>query len=64
MISNLDLLRTAQLMLTEFGDEAAIECTVRATVCLENGDHKGHRLWLEVIRALGVLERRDGDQLH
>ena len=64
MPSELDLLRSAHLMLTEFGDEAALECTVRATACLEKGDHQGHRVWLEIVRALGVLEQRTGSQLH
>ena len=58
MISLIDCLRCANLMRQQHGEEAALECVVKATDCLERGDHRGHFVWLEVIRAMELLDQR------
>lgn len=60
MISLIDYLRCANLMRQQYGEAAALECVVKATACLERGDHQGHHVWLEIIRALDVLEAKPG----
>lgn len=60
MLSIDDYFRCANLMRQQFGEEAALECVVKATACLERGDHQGHFVWLEIVRALDVLDEKPG----
>jgi hypothetical protein len=63
-ITEIDLLRTANLMLIQHQEEAALECVVRASSCRMRGDHAGHRLWLEIVRRLPILERQYSEFVH
>lgn len=59
MISDLDVLRCAQLMISQHGDAACLFAAQRADALLAAGDVEGQSVWKRVLRAIGELERRE-----
>jgi hypothetical protein len=57
MISDGDVIRCAQLMQRQHGEDARIFAAMRADAMLEKGDFEGQRLWMRVVQALVELER-------
>ena len=57
MISDLDLWRTAQVMVKRYGDGAATEAAMRADEFLDQGNLNGKRLWMGIIQAIEALQR-------
>ncbi len=45
MTSNLDIYRTASVLIREHGEEAALEAAQRADAMLEKGSLDGQRVW-------------------
>jgi hypothetical protein len=50
MISDLDILRCAQLILRQHGEDAPLFAGERADVLLAKGDLEGQSLWKRVVR--------------
>jgi hypothetical protein len=59
MTTDLDIYRTANLLIGEHGDQAAIEAAQRADARLEKGDMNGKMVWLRVLRAVRELQDRE-----
>ena len=46
MVSDLDIWRSANLLIRQHGDQAELEAAQRADAMLDNGDMDGRRVWL------------------
>ncbi len=51
MISDLDIYRTAKLLVNNHGAEAPIHAAMNADAMLAKGDMDGRAVWLRVVRA-------------
>ncbi len=62
MTSDLDIYRSANLLVKQHGDEAPIEAAMRADAMLEHGDMNGRAAWLRILAAVNeLLDTRPGD---
>ena len=57
MTSDLDIYRSANLLVKQHGEDAPIEAAMRADAMLEAGDLDGCAVWKRVLRAVGELQR-------
>jgi hypothetical protein len=56
MVSELDIFRTAKLLIDEYGPEAWFEAAQRADRLLGRGDVDGARVWRRVLSAIKTLQ--------
>ena len=56
MVDEIDIYRSANLLIKQHGDDAAIIAAMQADSCLEKGDLEGKRTWLKVIEAIKELQ--------
>ena len=56
VISDLNIWRAANMLITRYGDLAEIEACRLADLMLDRGDRDGKLLWLRVRRAIVVLQ--------
>ena len=61
MTPDLDLYRSAKLLIDRHGDEALIHAAMRADELLGAGDLDGAALWRRIVRAVEELLRGRGD---
>ncbi len=67
MTSDLDIYRSANELIKQFGDAADIEAAMRADKCLAAGDMEGEAVWLRIVKAIEELlseERPDDAEVH
>ncbi len=67
MISDLDVYRSAQLLVERHGDGAPIEAAMKADAMLEKGDIDGRAAWLRILGAVKELllaQPDKGDVVH
>ena len=67
MISDLDIYRTASVLIREHGEDAAVEAAQRADSRLENGDLEGQAVWKRIILAVEDIQRAElgpGERRH
>ncbi len=57
LTSDLDIHRSAKLLIDQHGEDSAIFAAMQADTCSEKGDLEGKTVWLKVIRAIGELHR-------
>ncbi len=65
--SDLDVYRSANELIKQFGDAADIEAAMRADEGLAAGDMEGEAVWLRIIKAIEELlseERPDDAEVH
>jgi hypothetical protein len=65
--SELDIYRSAQVLIREHAEDAAIEVAMRADAMLDRGDMEGCRVWKRILRAVEELQRespRGGERRH
>jgi len=55
MTSDLDIYRTANLLVRQHGNEAPIHAGMRADELMATGDMEGCGVWLRVIEAIKAL---------
>lgn len=55
MISNLDIFRSASVLIREHGQDAALEAATRADALLDRGDLDGYAVWKRILKAVEVL---------
>ena len=55
MTSDLDIFRTANTLIREHGDKAAIHAAMRADEMLEAGDLDGAATWRRIIKTIEEL---------
>lgn len=67
MTSNLDIWRSANLLLKQYGEDAAFEAAVRADKFLAAGDMGGCAVWKRILKAieeLRITKPIDGTSVH
>ncbi len=60
---DLDIYRSANLLVKRHGQDAPIHAAMRADAMLDKGDLDGYAVWKRILRAVGELlskERPDG----
>ena len=64
MTSDLDIYRSAKLLIDQHGEDAPIFAAIQADKCLEAGDLDGKAVWMGVIRAIKELvdQKPPGDK--
>ena len=55
MIPDLDIYRSAQVLVKRHGQDAPIHAAMRADAMLEAGDLDGCAVWKRILRAVGEL---------
>ncbi len=61
MIPNIDIWRSAQLMIRQYGDAAVSEADARASALTEQGDSAGRAVWRRIRQAIEQLQNRMPD---
>ncbi len=56
MVDDIDIYRSARLLIDQDGDEAAIRAAERADAMREHGDMDGVAVWLRVLDAIRELQ--------
>jgi len=67
LTSDLDIYRTASVLIREHGDEADLVAAVRADSFLEAGDMDGSAVWRRVLKAIKEIwreERHEGEAVN
>ncbi len=67
MTSDLDIWRSANVLVKRHGQDAPIEAAMRAVAMLDKGDLDGCAVWKRILRAVGELQRvepRPGGKVH
>ena len=57
MTSDLDIYRSAKLLVDQYGDDAGLEAAMQADRLLAAGDLGGKRAWVRIIAAVEELQR-------
>ncbi len=67
MISDLDIYRSAQVIMKQYGKDAQIHSTKRASAMLDKGDLDAYAVWKRILRAIEELqgtEPKSGEAVH
>ncbi len=67
MIAEIDIYRSAKLLIDQHGDSAATEAAMRADEFLDQGNMDGKRVWMRIMQAIEELQRErpgDGEAVH
>ena len=59
MTSDLDIYRTADVLVKHYAEDAALEAAQRADAMLEKGCLDGLRVWRRVLAAVKEIQRRE-----
>ncbi len=59
MIRDLDIYRSANVLIREHGEDAALEAAMRADAMLEKGGLEGQAVWKRIVRAVQEIQRTD-----
>ncbi len=57
MVPELDIYRSAKLLIDQHGEDAAKHSAKCADALLEGGDMEGRRVWLSILGAIEELQR-------
>ncbi len=67
MIPDLDIYRSANLLVKRHGEDAPNHAAMRADAMLEKGDLDGYGVWKRILRAVGELQGaapKSGEAVH
>ena len=56
MTSDLDIYRSANILVKQHGEDAPIHAAMRADAMLEAGDLDGYAVWKRILRAVEELQ--------
>ncbi len=59
MTSDLDIYRTANVLIREHGEDVALEAAQSADAMLEKGSLDGQRVWKRVLAAIKEIQRQE-----
>ncbi len=54
-MSRINIYRSANVLIRQHGEDAAIEAAMRADAMLEKGDLEGQAVWKRIVRAVEPL---------
>ena len=55
-ITDLDIYRSARVLIDQHGEDAPIWAAQKANTMLERGNMDGERLWLRILEAIDTLQ--------
>ncbi len=67
LIPNLDIYRSANLLVQHHGEDAPIKAAMRADATLEAGDLDGYAVWKRILRLIEALQGtvpKSGEAVH
>ena len=67
MITDLDIYRSANVIVKHHGEDARVHAAMRADAMLEAGDLDGFSVWKRILRAVGELQGtvpKSGEAVH
>ena len=67
MISDFDIYRSAKVIIKQYGKDAQIHSTKRASAMLDKSDLDAYAIWKRILRAVEELQRaepRSGEAVH
>ncbi len=67
MTSDIDIFRSANILVKQYGEDAPIEAAMKADAMLEAGDLDGYAVWMQILRAVEELQRtvpKSGEAVH
>jgi hypothetical protein len=67
MVDDLDIYRSAHLLVKRYGPDAEFRAAERCDAMIEAGDPEGQRVWKRILKAVDELlskERPKGSHLH
>ena len=67
MVNQIDMYRSANVLMKQHGKDAARHVAMRADALLEAGDMERRQVWLNILEAIKELERtrpRDDEAMH
>ena len=67
MIPDLNIYRSANVLVKCHGQDASIHAAMRADAMLEAGDLDGYAVWKRILRAVGELQGsgpKSGEMVH
>ncbi len=67
MTSEIDIYRTASVLIRDYGDEADLVAAMRADSFLDDGDVEGLAVWKRVLEAIKEIQRpepREGEAVN
>jgi hypothetical protein len=67
MISDLDIYQSAKVIIKQYGKDAQIHSTKRASVMLDKGDLDAYAIWKRILKAIEELQRaapKSGEAVH
>ena len=67
MTSDLDIYRSANLLVQQHGEDAPIHAAMRADAMLETADLDGYGVWKRILRAVKELQGtgpKSGEAVH
>ena len=59
MIPDLDIYRSAQVLVKQHGQDASIHAAMRADELLDKGDLEGYAVWRRILGAVEELQRAE-----
>jgi hypothetical protein len=59
MVSDIEIYRSANALICQYGDGAAFHAAMRADALLEAGDLDGLAIWKRIIRAIDELTSKE-----
>ncbi len=59
MTTELDIYRTANVLVKRYGEDAALEAAQHADALLEKGCLDGQRVWKRVLKAIKDIQRQE-----
>jgi hypothetical protein len=62
VISDLDIWRSANELIKQFGGTADIEAAARADALLEKGDLEGQQVWMRILKAVDKLQKAHSEE--
>ena len=62
LTSDLDIYRTASVLIREHGEDAALEAAQRADKFLEDGNMAGSAVWRRVLKAVKEIQREEPEE--
>ncbi len=67
MISDLDIYRSANVLVKQHGQDAPIHAAMRADAMLDKGDLDGYAVWKRIVKAVEESQRaamEPGTRIH
>ena len=67
MISDLAIYRSAKVIIKQYGKDAQIHSTKRASAMLDKGDLDAYAVWKRILKAIEELKRarpKTGEAVH